>query len=189
MRPWLWIIAVRTAARYHKRKQRPFVLLTRRLRSILRVPSDEPTPEEMACQTGCLELIALVRPQLPPRMQAVFSAAWDQGMSHEEIAEALGIPPERSRVYLHQAMQRLADAMKEARRKPKAPIILPIAWFERWFRRDGAPELPGAADRAPGARTLAGLRRLLPLVEPAGTVAAGLVLGGAAMAVWLEVIS
>ncbi|MDI1445780.1 sigma-70 family RNA polymerase sigma factor [Polyangium sp. 6x1] len=181
--PWLWVIAARTAARFLRRKQMPGVRLARRVGAMLRIPSAGPSPEEIATNTNALELVAAVRPELPPRMQAVFSAYCDQHMTHDEIAEALGIPPERSRVYLCQAMERIAAAMATAKRKRRG-IVLPL-FIQQWFRGDGSRDDGEPSGRSLGTNLLPEFPALPRLADAAGSWLGGLVLGGAIMGAYL----
>jgi RNA polymerase sigma factor (sigma-70 family) len=187
LRPWLWVIAARTAARFLRRKQLLGARLARRVGAILRIPSNGPSPEDIAAETNALELVSMLRPALPPRLQAVFSAFWDHHMTHDEIAAALGIPPERSRVYLFQATERLAAAIKEARRNPRRGLWLPL-FLERWFRGGGSNGESERSRRFPWARHLPpfpSLPSVPKLIEAAKSILAGGVLGGAAMGVYL----
>jgi RNA polymerase sigma factor (sigma-70 family) len=56
--------------------------------------------------------------RLPERYQAVLAMHYQQGMSHEEIAEAMELSRGALRVLLHRAVLRIRQ---EVRRKPCAP--------------------------------------------------------------------
>lgn len=121
-RPWLYRIATnlcRDRQRYWWR--RPTVSLDApaefgRGQSLAdSVANGGPSPEEVAGRNELGECIEAAVQALPVRQRTVFLMARYEGMSYEEISEALAIPIGTVKSRMNKAAHLLADALQEFR--------------------------------------------------------------------------
>jgi RNA polymerase sigma-70 factor (ECF subfamily) len=116
---WLYRITANCAA--------SFVAKRRRLRAEPLLPGHEPAdlhleaqPEAMAESGADLDRLASAVAELPPRLRAVVVLKDVYGLSHEAIAEELGISVSAAKVRLHRGRRRLRDALYEEARSSHA---------------------------------------------------------------------
>lgn len=99
--PWLYGVARKTVSNHHRSRTRQRALH-------LKVVSVKDTP------TNSLDDVLAVRRELEKLKdddrEILMLAAWEE-LTPSEIATALGITPEASRVRLHRARQRLAERL------------------------------------------------------------------------------
>jgi RNA polymerase sigma-70 factor (ECF subfamily) len=104
---WLYRIAVRAAMRVSDRSRRP----TEPLPEELAVGSHEP-PEELAQREGAARILAAMA-QLPATQRAVLALAALDDLPQTEIAVVLGVPPGTVYSRLHQARERMREALEQ----------------------------------------------------------------------------
>jgi RNA polymerase sigma-70 factor (ECF subfamily) len=73
----------------------------------------EAQPEESAEQSAALARLAGAVEHLPPKLRALVVLKDVYGLSHEEIAEELGISVAAAKVRLHRGRKRLRDLLYE----------------------------------------------------------------------------
>jgi RNA polymerase sigma-70 factor (ECF subfamily) len=102
--PWLYGVARRVLAN-QRRGERRWLALLERLRQ---QPADVPTPE-----FDGPPVVEALRGLRPDDQEILRLAAWE-GLSHAEIATALGISTNAATIRVHRARRRLADALRPA---------------------------------------------------------------------------
>lgn len=116
---WLYRITANCASTHLSRR--------RRTRTEPLVPGLDPAelrheahPEAMAETNLDLARIAEAVDELPPKLRAVVVLRDVYGLTHEAIAEELGISVSAAKVRLHRARKRLRDEMFEEKRSARA---------------------------------------------------------------------
>jgi RNA polymerase sigma-70 factor (ECF subfamily) len=110
---WLYRITANTAYSTVKRRRRH---RTDSLETMLEEPVEariEAQPEESAEQSAALARLAGALEQLPPKLRVLVVLKDVYGLSHEEIAEELGISVSAAKVRLHRGRKRLRDVLYE----------------------------------------------------------------------------
>ena len=110
-RNWLCGIAVRLAMR-HRRTAGRFRRMLEAFAQVLVVRSDDPELEAGANQELAVLQDALAK--LPEKKRAVFVLVELEGLSTEEVAAALEIPPATVRTRLFHARRALQEALRSA---------------------------------------------------------------------------
>jgi RNA polymerase sigma-70 factor (ECF subfamily) len=122
---WLYRITANTAYTTVKRRRRH---RADALDAMLEEPVEtriDAQPEESAEQSAALARLAGAVEHLPPKLRILVVLKDVYGLSHEEIAEELGISVAAAKVRLHRGRKRLRDLlyeepMAEARRTDRA---------------------------------------------------------------------
>jgi RNA polymerase sigma-70 factor (ECF subfamily) len=116
---WLYRITANCAS--------TFVAKRRRFRAEPLLPGHDPVdlhaevqPEGMAESNADLDRLAAAVAELPPRLRAAVVLKDVYGLSHEDIAEELGISVSAAKVRLHRGRRRLRDALYEETRTSRA---------------------------------------------------------------------
>ena len=78
-----------------------------------RVPAGDPDPESRAAASDFQDHLRLALEQLKDPMKSIVILREIQGLKYQEIAEALEIPLNTVRVYLHRGRQRLREQLRE----------------------------------------------------------------------------
>lgn len=137
--PWLYGVARRVLAN-HRRGQRRRDALADRLRQVL-TEATTPGPEDGQI-AAVTEALARLR---PPDQEILRLLAWE-GLSHEEIAVALGIGRGAVRVRLHRARARLATELATVSARESSGVQRNTRTGHnpggRAFTPSGAKELP-----------------------------------------------
>jgi len=103
---WLYRIAVRAAARISSRNRSRATPLPEDLAT----DTDEP-PDALAQREGAARILAAMA-QLPARQRAVLALAALDDLPQTEIAAVLGVPPGTVYSRLHQARERMREALE-----------------------------------------------------------------------------
>jgi RNA polymerase sigma-70 factor (ECF subfamily) len=107
-RPQAWLMKVaRLTCLWVRRKRRNEVAIEE---AAVDAPCDPGPPIEIGTERGRIQQ-ALER--LPERYQSVLTMHYQQGMSQEEIAEAMDLSRGALRVLLHRAVMRLRQEVKQ----------------------------------------------------------------------------
>ena len=122
---WLYRITANTAYTTVKRRRRH---RADALDAMIEEPIEtriEAQPEESAEQSAMLARLAGALEHLPPKLRVLVVLKDVYGLSHEEIAEELGISVAAAKVRLHRGRKKLRDllyedAPPEARRHDRA---------------------------------------------------------------------
>jgi RNA polymerase sigma-70 factor (ECF subfamily) len=105
--PWLYRIATNTALNWIKR-QRPQTELDEEV-----APADvAPSPETQAITTETTERLRAAIANLPHNYRAAIELRHFQGLSYNEMSEALGVSPSDVKSWLFRARRRLRKALK-----------------------------------------------------------------------------
>jgi RNA polymerase sigma-70 factor (ECF subfamily) len=110
---WLYRITANTAYTTVRKRRRH---RTEPLDTMLVEPAElrlESQPEESAEQSAMLDRLAVALDQLPPKLRVLVVLKDVYGMSHEEIAEELGISVSAAKVRLHRGRKKLRDLLHE----------------------------------------------------------------------------
>jgi RNA polymerase sigma-70 factor (ECF subfamily) len=110
---WLYRITANTAYTTVKRRRRNRVDA---LDAMLEEPVEtriDAQPEESAEQSALLARLSGALDQLPPKLRVLVVLKDVYGLSHEEIAEELGISVAAAKVRLHRGRKRLRDLLYE----------------------------------------------------------------------------
>jgi RNA polymerase sigma-70 factor (ECF subfamily) len=110
---WLYRITANTAYTTVRKRRRH---RTEPLDTMLVEPAEvrlESSPEESAEQSAMLDRLAVALDQLPPKLRVLVVLKDVYGMSHEEIAEELGISVSAAKVRLHRGRKKLRDLLHE----------------------------------------------------------------------------
>ena len=108
---WLYRITANTAYTTVKRRRRH---RADALDAMLEEPVEtriEAQPEESATQSAALARLAAAVEQLPAKLRVLVVLKDVYGLSHEEIAEELGISVSAAKVRLHRGRKRLRDLL------------------------------------------------------------------------------
>jgi RNA polymerase sigma-70 factor (ECF subfamily) len=73
----------------------------------------EGQPEESAQQSAMLDRLAVALEQLPPKLRVLVVLKDVYGMSHDEIADELGISVSAAKVRLHRGRRKLRDLLHD----------------------------------------------------------------------------
>jgi RNA polymerase sigma-70 factor (ECF subfamily) len=121
---WLYRITANTAYSTVKRRRRHRAVA---LDTLLEEPVEariEAQPEASAEQSAALAHLAAAIEDLPPKLRVLVVLKDVYGLSHEEIAEELGISVSAAKVRLHRGRKKLRDLVHEepveARRHDRA---------------------------------------------------------------------
>lgn len=92
-----------------------FGLANRRIleRSADRKPESEPPPEPLAPRNAVEALIGKAMESLPDESRRIYHLRDVEGLSGEEAAEVMGMPPEDARAQLHRARRHIVDWARE----------------------------------------------------------------------------
>ena len=82
-------------------------------RAAAKVPANDPDPEARAAASDFQHHLRLALEQLKDPMKSIVILREIQGLKYQEIAEALEIPLNTVRVYLHRGRQRLREQLRE----------------------------------------------------------------------------
>jgi RNA polymerase sigma-70 factor (ECF subfamily) len=110
---WLYRITANTAYTTVKRRRRH---RADALDALLEEPVEtriEAQPEESAEQSAALAHLSGALEHLPPKLRVLVVLKDVYGLSHEEIAEELGISVAAAKVRLHRGRKRLRDLLYE----------------------------------------------------------------------------
>jgi len=110
---WLYRITANTAYTTVKRRRRNRVDA---LDAMLEEPVEtriDAQPEQSAEQSALLARLSGALDQLPPKLRVLVVLKDVYGLSHEEIAEELGISVAAAKVRLHRGRKRLRDLLYE----------------------------------------------------------------------------
>jgi RNA polymerase sigma-70 factor (ECF subfamily) len=110
---WLYRITANTAYTTVKRRRRH---RAEPLDAMLVEPAEahlEAQPEESAQQSALLDRLSAALEQLPPKLRVLVVLKDVYGMSHEEIAEELGISVSAAKVRLHRGRKKLRDLLHD----------------------------------------------------------------------------
>jgi RNA polymerase sigma-70 factor, ECF subfamily len=103
--PWLFKIALLTCLHVRRQRDRlPAPLSADTEDAVRSQPPVERTEETARIQESAA--------RLPERYRAVLALHYQQGLTHEEIAEVLGVSRGALRVLLHRAVMRLREEVK-----------------------------------------------------------------------------
>src|SRR2546421_5680835 len=108
---WLYRITANTAYTTVKRRRRHRVDA---LDALLEEPVEtriEAQPEESAAQSETLARLASALEHLPPKLRVLVVLKDVYGLTHEEIADELGISVSAAKVRLHRGRKRLRDLL------------------------------------------------------------------------------
>jgi len=108
-RPWLVGISVRVALR-HRRGMGRFLRMLTGL-ALADLEGTATSPEVLASDRQDLRRFQGALQRLSPKKRAIFELVEIEGLSTEEVARALGIPPATVRTRLHHARLELNEAM------------------------------------------------------------------------------
>lgn len=109
--PWLSRIAINVSRDIWRRK-RPLDFTDVGEAEVITLPDATPGPEQRLEERQLLERLAEGVAGLRPEHRAVIALRYDGGMSYEEIAQALRIPVNTVRTYLHRAKAALRRWME-----------------------------------------------------------------------------
>jgi RNA polymerase sigma-70 factor, ECF subfamily len=110
---WLYRITANTAYTAVKRRRRH---RAEALDAMIDDPVEtriEAQPEESAEQSALLARLAVALEQLPPKLRVLVVLKDVYGLSHEEIADELGISVAAAKVRLHRGRKRLRDLLHD----------------------------------------------------------------------------
>jgi RNA polymerase sigma-70 factor (ECF subfamily) len=110
---WLYRITANTAYTAVKRRRRH---RTDALDAMIEDPAEtriDAQPEESAEQSAMLAQLAGALEQLAPKLRVLVVLKDVYGLSHEEIAEELGISVAAAKVRLHRGRRRLRDLLQD----------------------------------------------------------------------------
>jgi RNA polymerase sigma-70 factor, ECF subfamily len=110
---WLYRITANTAYTAVKRRRRH---RAEALDAMIDEPVEtriEAQPEESAEQSALLARLAVALEQLPPKLRVLVVLKDVYGLSHEEIADELGISVAAAKVRLHRGRKRLRDLLHD----------------------------------------------------------------------------
>jgi RNA polymerase sigma-70 factor (ECF subfamily) len=116
---WIFRIAHNTALDALRRVKVPFVALDPRR------PADEPAAPPVAdpVEQGALRAaLDAALGGVRPEYRAVIGLRYEEGLSFDEISQALGIPEATARSHVHRARKELLRALTEAGWNPDAPL-------------------------------------------------------------------
>jgi RNA polymerase sigma-70 factor (ECF subfamily) len=108
---WMYRITANTAYTSAKRRRRH---RTESLDSMLEEPIElraDAQPEDAAESAALLDRLSLALDELPPKLRVLVVLKDVYGLSHEEIAEELGISVPAAKVRLHRGRKRLRDLL------------------------------------------------------------------------------
>src|SRR3954447_16851890 len=108
---WLYRITANTAYTTVKRRRRH---RTDALDAMVHDPVEvrlDAQPEESAQQSAMLDRLSVAVDELPPKLRVLVVLKDVYGLSHEEIAEELGISVSAAKVRLHRGRKRLRDLL------------------------------------------------------------------------------
>jgi RNA polymerase sigma-70 factor (ECF subfamily) len=110
---WLYRITANTAYTTVRKRRRH---RAEPLDTMLVEPAElrlESSPEDSAEQSAMLDRLAVALDQLPPKLRVLVVLKDVYGMSHEEIADELGISVSAAKVRLHRGRKKLRDLLHE----------------------------------------------------------------------------
>jgi RNA polymerase sigma-70 factor, ECF subfamily len=110
---WLYRITANTAYTTVKRRRRHWADA---LDAMVEEPVEtriDAQPEESAEQSELLARLSVALEQLPPKLRVLVVLKDVYGMSHEEIADELGISVAAAKVRLHRGRKRLRDLLHD----------------------------------------------------------------------------
>jgi RNA polymerase sigma-70 factor (ECF subfamily) len=107
--PWLVGIAVRTALRHRRGTGRFFRMLASFAQTVS--PHAAGDPEEHSSQRQELRMFQTALAKLTPKKRVVFALVELEGLTTEQVATALEIPPATVRTRLHHARRELYAAV------------------------------------------------------------------------------
>jgi RNA polymerase sigma-70 factor (ECF subfamily) len=110
---WLYRITANTAYTAVKRRRRH---RAETLDTLLVEPAEtrlDAQPEESAQQSALLDRLAVALDQLPPKLRVLVVLKDVYGLSHEEIADELGISVSAAKVRLHRGRRKLRDLLHD----------------------------------------------------------------------------
>jgi RNA polymerase sigma-70 factor (ECF subfamily) len=110
---WMYRITANTAYSVVKRRRRH---RTEPLETLLEDPIElhpDLQPEEAAESSALLDRLSVALDELPPKLRVLVVLKDVYGLSHEEIAEELGISVAAAKVRLHRGRRKLRDLLYE----------------------------------------------------------------------------
>jgi RNA polymerase sigma-70 factor (ECF subfamily) len=108
---WLYRITANTAYTSVKRRRRHRAdALDAMIHDPVEVRLDA-QPEESAQQSAMLDRLSVALDQLPPKLRVLVVLKDVYGLSHEEIADELGISVSAAKVRLHRGRKKLRDLL------------------------------------------------------------------------------
>jgi RNA polymerase sigma-70 factor (ECF subfamily) len=113
---WLYRITANTAYTSVKRRRRH---RADALDAMIHDPAEmrlDAQPEESAQQSAMLDRLSVALDQLPPKLRVLVVLKDVYGLSHEEIAEELGISVSAAKVRLHRGRKKLRDLLYDEAR-------------------------------------------------------------------------
>ena len=114
---WMYRITANAAATVAKRRRRQRAELVEEEPA---VPSPEAGPEARAESADALDRLARAVDELPATLRSVVVLKDVYGLSHDEVAEALGISVGAAKVRLHRARRRLRDVVPREEERARA---------------------------------------------------------------------
>jgi RNA polymerase sigma-70 factor, ECF subfamily len=102
---WLYRVATNLALNYRR---------DRRAQSALTSTTDEPSDSDHAWRLAERDQVRATLLALPPRERAALALREGQGLSCEEVAQALGVSPAAARTILWRARERFRDLYQRA---------------------------------------------------------------------------
>lgn len=117
---WLYRITANTAYTTVKKRRRH---RADALDAMIHDPAEvrlDAQPEESAQQSAMLDRLSVALEQLPPKLRVLVVLKDVYGLSHEDIAEELGISVTAAKVRLHRGRKRMRDLLYEEARHADA---------------------------------------------------------------------
>lgn len=114
--PWLFGIA-RLVWKEHLRHRGREASHTAALEAAEGIPASDPGPSDMAEAREEAEAVSRAIQRLPEEQKAAFILRHYQGLSYEEVAEALGIPLGTVKWRIHEAVRRIEASFAASRRE------------------------------------------------------------------------
>jgi RNA polymerase sigma-70 factor (ECF subfamily) len=131
---WMYRITANAAYSAVKRRRRH---RAEALDAMLEEPIElhlDAQPEGAAESALLLERLSASLDQLPPKLRVLVVLKDVYGMSHEEIAEELGISVSAAKVRLHRGRKRLRDLLYEDEARPDGSTPDGVTRDGRWIR-------------------------------------------------------